>query len=176
VLGVQAANESAVSSALLSYLKTLLQPVFNALYPQGALGGNLLDKPPYRALLNGSTASSSSTSLLTARGPALDPRVFELLSHLKVYSYREPEVFMMLLRVLKHELAFYGGMLLPGGAAANPAAAADGIGQQQQQQQLLLLPIDDASIARVSLLLLLVMVASRWLPLSLPGVSATAAV
>eukprot|EP00775_Hariotina_reticulata_P014578 gene14578-14707_t len=76
VLGVQAANEPAVSAALLAHLKTLLQPAYEALYPLGALGGNVLDKPPYRAVFSGS--SSSSAALPPAPGPALNPVVYEV--------------------------------------------------------------------------------------------------
>jgi hypothetical protein len=116
-LGVQAANDIAISTAMLAQLKRLLEPCYKALYPRGPLGGNVLHKPPYNLGPKGFTPGFSDDSLsaedLNPLGPELEPLGFKLLAHAGVYVYRDPEVLVMLLRVMKHELLFFGGMAPP---------------------------------------------------------------
>eukprot|EP00882_Tetradesmus_deserticola_P024929 GHRQ01027297.1.p1 GENE.GHRQ01027297.1~~GHRQ01027297.1.p1 ORF type:complete len:443 (+),score=191.01 GHRQ01027297.1:63-1331(+) len=131
VLGVQAANDIAISTAMLAHLNRLLEPCYKALYPKGPLGGNVMHKPPYNLGPKGFSPGFSDDSknpgispdALTPRGPELEPLGYKLLEHAGVYVYRDPEVLVMLLRVLKHELLFYGGMVPP-----------EWLQQQQQQQ------------------------------------------
>uniref|UniRef100_A0A383V3G1 Uncharacterized protein n=1 Tax=Tetradesmus obliquus TaxID=3088 RepID=A0A383V3G1_TETOB len=119
VLSVQAANDIAISTAMLAHLKRLLEPCYKALYPKGPLGGNILHKTPYNLGPKGFASSgfrgdsqnpALSAEALTPRGPELEPLGFKLLEHAGAYVYRDPEVMVMLLRVLQHELLFYGGL------------------------------------------------------------------
>jgi hypothetical protein len=129
---VQAANDIAISTAMLAHLKRLLEPCYKTLYPKGPLGGNILHTPPYNLGPKGFGPGFSSDSqnpgpgpeALKPRGPELEPLGYKLLEHAGVYVYRDPEVLVMLLRVLQHELLFYSGMVPP-----------EWQQQQQQQQQ-----------------------------------------
>eukprot|EP00879_Flechtneria_rotunda_P007309 GHRR01007667.1.p1 GENE.GHRR01007667.1~~GHRR01007667.1.p1 ORF type:complete len:1185 (+),score=472.31 GHRR01007667.1:1197-4751(+) len=118
VLGVQAVNNLAICTALLAQLKTLFEPIYKALYPKGPLGGSVLDRPPYSHSSRGSNGKNLSQQQqhpgqpCPAPGPELDPVAYTLLQHVGVYVHRDAEVLVMMLRVLKHELVFYGGLCL----------------------------------------------------------------
>lgn len=101
--GVQATNDVGTSKLVLAQIKNLLAPVYTALYPKGVLAGSVLKRPPY------STGGSPSQPL-TAPGPELSALSYQLLEHLGVYVYRDFETLLMLVRVLQHEVTFFGGL------------------------------------------------------------------
>lgn len=124
-LGVQVSNDLDTSKHVTAHLKALLTPVYSSLYPKGALGGNVLKRPPY------STGGSAgrTTQALQPPGPQLDALAYQLLEHLGVYVYRDMEVVVMLLRVLHHELIFYGGMKPVGWTIAKQGVDSDKVAQ-----------------------------------------------
>lgn len=111
---MQATNDLDTSKYVLSHLKTLLTPVYSALYLKGALGGNVLKRPPYSTAGN----PGRTPQALPPPGPELDFLAYQLLERLGVYVYRDLEVVVILIRVLQHELVFYGGMRPLGWPAA----------------------------------------------------------
>eukprot|EP00878_Enallax_costatus_P021348 GHUV01022597.1.p1 GENE.GHUV01022597.1~~GHUV01022597.1.p1 ORF type:complete len:618 (+),score=120.07 GHUV01022597.1:691-2544(+) len=136
--GVQATNDLDTSRHVLSHLKSLLTPTYTSLYPKGPLGGNVLKRPPYSTAGN----PGRTPQALPAPGPELDPLVHQLLEHLGAYVYRDTEIVVMLLRVLQHELVFYGGMRPLGWPVAQQGVDSSKV----EQVRTVVLPVEGACL------------------------------
>lgn len=97
VLGIDPANDRAVSAAMLTHVKALLEPTHAALAPNGPLGGNPLDNivprpsttpwdPPSGPGARNKGAEGAGP--LQPLGPAVDPLALRLLGYLGVHAYR----------------------------------------------------------------------------------------
>lgn len=93
-LGIHAASDLLISGALGNLIASELQPIYDALYPNGPLGGCVVDlrgnKPPK-----------------TPPAPPVPPQVFDMLEAVGLYIYRDLVLLTKVLRVLCHHVVCY---------------------------------------------------------------------